>query len=287
MALENLLGELATDAKLELVRLLLNSLDSKVILNEDSRIRVSTMPGRYALVSKDITAPGQTFAFNTDNVSNIVLQAVVFPSAAGHAATFEASLNSTNGVDGNWITIQAVRTNANIVELATGTLAATPAYGWELSVNAYKWVRVRCTAHTSGTMRWFSQAGSYATEPIPANQVTSVTANLGTMLSALYIDSSTNLGASAVYTGASRDAGSSNTYSRFVARSFTDQIGTLAIQDSTDGTTWRTVKSIDTVANTMADLDVEVVSRYHRVVFTNGAANATTILRVTSALKKI
>ena len=287
MALENLLGELATDDKLELVRLLLSSIDSKVTLNDDSRIKVSTMPGRYALVSKDITASGQTFAFSTDNVSNIVLQAVVFPAVAGHAATFEASLNSTDGVDGNWITIQAVRTNANTVELATGTLSTTPAYGWELSVNAYKWVRVRCTAHTSGTMRWFSQAGSYATDPIPANQVTTVTANLGTINNVLYNDSTANLAASASYTGTTRDANSTNTYSRFIVRSFADQTGTLSIQDSTDGTTWRTVKSLDTTINTMAELAIEVVARYHRVLYTNGSTAATTVLRITSALKKI
>ncbi len=286
MALENLFGELATDEKLELVRLLINSIDGKLNLNDDGRIKVASMPANYDLQYADITAIGQTFAFPVDNISNIVLQAVAYPTVAGHTAYFEASLNSTDGVDGNWFGIQAARTNANTVELFTGStsLAVTPSYGWELSVNAYKWVRVRCSAHTSGTMRWYAQAGSYATEPIPISQ--STTASIGSIVNTLYSDSTTNLAPSAVYTGSSRDSGSTNTHSRFVARSFSDQAGNLLVQDSTDGTTWRNVKSVATSQNVMADLDVEIVSRYHRVLYTNGST-ATTVLRITSALKKI
>ena len=97
---------------------------------------------------------------------------MIATTLVGHNATFEFSNNSTNGTDGNWYGIQVVRTNANTVETATGVLAATPAYAWEASVNAYKWVRVRATAHTSGTAAYIIKQGTYATEPIPAIQVT-------------------------------------------------------------------------------------------------------------------
>ena len=107
-------------------------------------------------------------------------------SLAGHNCTFEGSLDSTNGTDGTWFALQAVRSNANTIETATGALAATPAYSWELSVNACNYFRIRATAHTSGTATWKIQRGTYATEPIPGAQVSgtqpvsgTVTANLG------------------------------------------------------------------------------------------------------------
>jgi hypothetical protein len=54
-------------------------------------------------------------------------------------------------------------------------LSAQPVYGWELSVNALRRVRVRCTARTSGTQSWRFVQGTYATEPIPAIQAHPVT----------------------------------------------------------------------------------------------------------------
>ena len=101
--------------------------------------------------------------------------------------TFEGSLNSTNGTDGNWFVVQAIRSNANTIETTPGNLSAAPAYAWELSVNALKYFRVRATAWTSGTQVWTMIPGTYATEPIPGAQVSgtqpvsgTVTANQGT-----------------------------------------------------------------------------------------------------------
>jgi hypothetical protein len=90
---------------------------------------------------------------------------------AGINCTFEGSLNSTNGTNGNWFAVQAIRSNANTIELTTGVLGAAPAYAWELSVNALKYFRVRCTARVSGTQAWTFIPGTYATEPIPGAQV--------------------------------------------------------------------------------------------------------------------
>jgi len=139
--------------------------------DEAGRLKVATQPGSIAGTSGSITANAQTIFINVERASNITIS-MVATTLVGHNATFEYSNNSTNGTDGNWYVIQVVRSNANTVETTTGVLAATPVYGWEASVNAYKWFRVRATAHTSGTATYTLLPGVYATEPIPAVQVT-------------------------------------------------------------------------------------------------------------------
>lgn len=290
MALKNAFENLATDSKLELARTLLESLDTKIQVSEDDRIKVASSQAIYEVLKQNITASGQTFPIDVTTVSNIMVHCRVNPSAAGHNSTFEGSLNSTNGVDGNWFTVQAVRSNANTIETSSGVLAATPACCWELSVNALKWFRIRTTAHTSGTMEWLIQRGSYATEPIPATQSHSVsgtvTANIGTITSTIYADSVTNLAISATYTGTARDAGTSPLFQRFTARAYSDQAGTLKIQDSTDNVTWRDVASTPIVGGVCSNLSIDILARYNRVVVVNGAV-ATTAFRVTSGLQRI
>lgn len=152
-------------------------------VDENGRLKVSSQPASYADGAGSITANAQTVALNVDRASNVTIS-LVATSLVGHNATFEYSNNSTNGADGNWYGIQVVRSNANTVETATGVLAATPVYGWEASVNAYKWVRVRATAHTSGTAAYLIKQGTYATEPIPAVQVTGTQPVSGSLTSA-------------------------------------------------------------------------------------------------------
>jgi len=146
---------------------------AKLPLNEVGRLKTSNLPADITPVTGTITANAQTIPVPTDRVSNVM--AHCYGTFSTVNCTFEGSLNSTNGTDGNWFTIQAVRTNANTVETTTGNLSATPAYGWELSVNALRYMRVRATAFTSGTQNWVFTLGSYATEPIPAVQTHAVT----------------------------------------------------------------------------------------------------------------
>ena len=138
-------------------------------LDEAGRLKVAVQPGGYPLTTGTITSATSAVPVNVARVSNVMVY--VAGTFAGVNFTFEGSLNSTNGTDGNWFTIQAVRTNANTIETASGVLAAAPAYGWELSVNGLNWFRVRATAWTSGTAGIQIQPGAYATEPIPAAQV--------------------------------------------------------------------------------------------------------------------
>ena len=153
-------------------------------LDEAGRLKVATQPGTIAALVQAITANAQTVPINVERASNITIS-LVAASLSGHNATFEYSNNSTNGTDGNWYGVQVARSNANTADTATGVLAATPVYGWEASVNAYKWFRVRATAHTSGTATYTLLPGSYATEPLPICQVTATQPISGTVTTTL------------------------------------------------------------------------------------------------------
>lgn len=153
--------------------------------DEAGRLKVAVQPAGYPLSTGTITSATSAVPVNVARVSNVMVY--VAGTFAGVNFTFEGSLNSTNGTDGNWFAIQAVRTNANTIETTSGVIAAAPAYGWELSVNGLNWFRVRATAWTSGTAAVQIQPGAYATEPIPAAQISgtqpvsgTVTANIGT-----------------------------------------------------------------------------------------------------------
>lgn len=150
---------------------------SPLTTNEFGRLKVSTMPGIYADITGDITAiqattgtavVGGTVEGDVSRASNLMIYCDGTFSTIN--CTFEGSIDVTG--DAKWFTVQVVRTNANTVETATGNLSARPVYAWEASVNALKRFRVRATARTSGTQSWRFVQGSYATEPIPASQVT-------------------------------------------------------------------------------------------------------------------
>lgn len=121
----------------DLVKAILEAINAKISINEDGRVMVASKPAIFDVQTKDITANAQTFPIDVTTVSNIMVHCKVNPSVSGHNCTFEGSLDSTNGTDGTWFTVQAVRSNANTIETTSGVLAATPAYCWELSVNAY------------------------------------------------------------------------------------------------------------------------------------------------------
>lgn len=155
-------------------------------MDEEGRLKVSSKPASYPDITGDITAiqatigtpvAGGTVAGDVSRASNVM--ALCTGTFAGVNVTFEGSLEATG--DTNWFGVQAVRTNANTIETATGVLAAQPVYGWEMSVNALKRVRVRCTARTSGTQSWRFVQGTYATEPIPAAQVSATQPVSGTI----------------------------------------------------------------------------------------------------------
>jgi hypothetical protein len=174
-------------------------------VDEEGRLKVSTKPATYPDITGDITAiqatigtpvAGGTVAGDVSRASNVMM--LCSGTFAGVNCTFEGSLEATG--DTNWFGIQAVRSNANTIETTTGVLAAQPVYGWELSVNALRRVRVRATARTSGTQSWRFVLGTYATEPIPAAQVSATQPVSGTVTTTLTLPTSVADVASAAIT---------------------------------------------------------------------------------------
>lgn len=264
-----------------------------ISLDENQRVKVATQPASVDSASGNITASGQTVSIKCGRFGNIAVS-MVATALTGHNVSFECSNNSTTGTDGNWYSVQAVRSNANTVESASGVLTATPVYMWHVNVGDYQYFRVRATAHTGGTAAYILKPGAYATEPIPAIQLTgtqpisgTVTANIGTSGLTIYTDSAVNLGVSAAFTGTSRDAGATAAYNIFIANCVADQAGTMRLEKSTDGTNWRrSTAEVVVAANTGVSLEVRVTTRYNRVVFTNGAVAQTQFL-LTSAYQRI
>lgn len=151
-------------------------------MDEEGRLKVASKPASYAPTVGNVTSATSTVVVNTERFSNLMIHCA--GTFAGVNCTFEGSLNSTNGTDGNWFAVQAIRSNANTIETTTGVLAAAPAYAWELSVNALRYFRIRATAWTSGAQVWTLIPGTYATEPIPGAQVSGTQPVSGSLTSA-------------------------------------------------------------------------------------------------------
>jgi hypothetical protein len=149
-----------------------------LMVNRDGRLKTAGAPAQFDAVTGSITANSQTVSADVTSVSNVVVQ--LTGTFATHNCTFEGSLDGGT----SWVAIQGVRSNANTIELTTGSLSAAPAYAWEFSVNAYTNFRVRATSHGSGTANWRFTLGSYATEPIPAIQTHGITGTVTTAINA-------------------------------------------------------------------------------------------------------
>jgi hypothetical protein len=162
---------------------------SMIRVDEEGRVKVASKTASFPVTSGNLTASAQTVIVDVRRSSNVMLH-VKNTGSVTHAAgqyAFEGSLDSTNGTDGTWFAVQGIRTNANTIETATGTLSMTAgaglAYAWEASVNAIQWFRVRCTTTptASSIATWTIQRGSYATEPIPGSQVSGTQPVSGTV----------------------------------------------------------------------------------------------------------
>lgn len=155
-------------------------------MNQDGRVRVASKPGTWPVSTADLAAVASVLTVDVAEASNVMVHLKNVGTATMSAGTFvfEGSIDSTNGTDGTWFSLQAVRSNANTIEtsVTNPALAANAgmAYSWELSVNAVKWFRIRTTVATtaSSTARWTCIRGSYATEPVPAIQTHGVTGSV-------------------------------------------------------------------------------------------------------------
>jgi hypothetical protein len=98
-----------------------------------------------------------------------------------------------------------------------------------------------------------------------------------------FTHSTTALAASGVFTGVTLNTGSQNSYLMHKSLVYTDQAGTLQLQQSRDGVTWRTTQSVAVAAATATVVVDPLVCQYCRVLFTNGAT-AQTVLELDSTL---
>lgn len=112
-----------------------------------------------------ITANSQSHPMRISGMSNVV--AVVVGTFSTVNVSFEVSVNSTDGTDGNWVSIGGIRTSGAFAayETTTGSLSAAPAYGWTFSIGGFDWFRIRSTAFTSGTQTWYIEGSNTSVSP--------------------------------------------------------------------------------------------------------------------------
>ncbi len=104
-------------------------------------------------------------------------------------------------------------------------------------------------------------------------------ANYETRRTVFQNETTTSLGASATFTGTSRDAGvaagASYWGSYFSGFFLANQVGTAYIEGSNDNATWYIIATAPIAVSTPLILQVPVMTRYHRVRVVNGAAAQT------------
>ena len=165
---------------------------SMLAVDEEGRLKTSGKAASFPVVTGALTTVAQTVTADVSRASNVVFHVKNTGAATMSVGTFvfEASIDSTNGVDGTWFSIRAVRSNANTIETQIATLGlvagAGLTYSWEASVNAYQWMRLRCSVATtaSSIATWTIRRGSYATEPIPAAQASATQPVSGNVVAA-------------------------------------------------------------------------------------------------------
>ena len=91
-------------------------------------------------------------------------------------------------------------------------------------------------------------------------------------------ESTTALGIAGTVSGTSRDC---LNYAEFCVSCFADQAGTLYVENSVDGVTWRTHDTIAVAASTPVNRVYAVTMRYNRVRYLNGAVGQTAFELVT------
>jgi len=84
----------------------------------------------------------------------------------------------------------------------------------------------------------------------------------------LVTETTSTLDANATYTGNSVDC---NDYTHFHGFVYADVDGTLKIQVSSNGSDWYEIKSVSVSGGNTVTFNEEVIARYYRVVYVNGA----------------
>ena len=183
--------------------------------------------------------------------------------------TFQVSVDGTN-----WVTKQLISSSGSAASTTTGNSV------WSGDLGA-RYFRVLMSAYTSGTAtvvieyNAFSLAHNIGTQSVQGT----ITALPSLVEQA---ETTTNLASGATYTGASRDMGTTVASRRTLIRPVIMHNnaslipGTLILDESTDGTTWRETRRVPIPADgSYRSFEFPLHLRYYRWRFINGAAAQT------------
>lgn len=200
------------------------------------------------------------------------------------SGTFSGTLAFEASADGtNWYSVFMCR-GSSLTGETSRALTGTTLEAWRANISGFSQFRVRCSAYTSGTANIRVTPVSMPFEPAAvAGQAVAQSGTWTVRNNIFYNESTTAQAASATVTGTSRDVGTAaaaaQQYTAFNAFAFADQAGTMRIEVSNDNTTWRRATADTAVAaNTAVILSVPVMTRYHRVVYVNGATLQTAFM---------
>lgn len=246
------------------------------------------------------TGPAAQSVINTDLLSGTVngwIDAIAFQSASvqiiagagisAGAITIEQTNDSTLATTGAAVPYQEAASVTVGAAVGAITIAASTQRIFNFPITA-RYIRVRIsTAFVGGTVQ---AVALLSQEPYAAptiNVAGSISATNTPTSNVFFNDSVTAQAAAATVTGTTRDTGvaaaAAHRYSAFNAFAFADQAGTMRIECSNDNTTWRRMTGdVAVAANTPVTLSVPVMTRYHRVVYVNGATLQTAFMLNTS-----
>lgn len=86
-----------------------------------------------------------------------------------------------------------------------------------------------------------------------------------------FVHSTNPLGSSATFTGVALNLGGNHSFNRHRALVYADQAGTLYLEQSRDGSTWRTTAQAAVSAGQTVELEDLIIAQYVRVRYVNGA----------------
>lgn len=179
---------------------------------------------------------------------------------------------SNDGV--NWVA-------KNLVNAGSGLGSSTTTNNVFSGDIGARYFRVRMSAFTSGSATVtlaFSVMSQF--NPI-GTQTVQGTVNANLYGVAEQAETTTNLAASATYTGATRDLGSTATGRTTLIRPVVlhtagSNPGSLVLQESTDGTTWRETRRVPVPSDaSYRTFEFPIHLRYYRFLFINGATAQT------------
>lgn len=120
-----------------------------------------------------------------------------------------------------------------------------------------------------GLIKQLQGAGNGSLPTVLTNSDIAAPTDLQTVYRPKVVETTTNLGASATYNSAAIDGANARRIHGFA---YANQAGTLNLQDSRDGVTWRTTATHSVAAGTVVSFDEPIYAQYKRVQYVNGAA---------------